>query len=321
MRNIGIVYCPKKIEKIKILKPFDRIIKNKYRKVFLKYFPLIHEKENIPCLDIQAHFIQFPSTNLIDLSEKGISRCFRKLVSIVNKSDIHSLVLDRSAKNFPDFEKHISSFLQVPIYKGKKLFEFFIQDILKQICKLVKLEVHQLHIGLIVDELCEYEVEIIKNLCRRARFISLVTKHATEMEEVGETIFEETGLLIRIGTNSNEILQHSHIVINLSQCTDFVSTIKIPKQAIVLNGGCEIKTENVKGIVINDIEVTSKNIQIPIMPLLNQLSFLEALHSDCEEDPKVFLNRILKNGYKISGFIGRNGKISFKEFSNKIIKA
>lgn len=325
MKNIAVIYVPNTPQEIisnNILYKFTPL---KYRPFFLKKLPVAWDTialSEIGCDMITT--VQFPCIyeELSKQSEKNINNACKKIHRLLEKLGVGGLVLENRLNKIPTVDSYFNSLDVFHIFKGEKTISIYMMEILKYICSLLRTKLNNVRLGVIVDDVNDEQINFIKKVSREIRFLSILSYNTENLIPVNESIYLETGLAIEVGSNARNTLKDCSILINFSTDEKLIASAKLPEQAVIVNCGREISIRNFKGIIINDICFSNSKIPMKYQSWALQSSFCEAVISQkrnmlgqSNKDIQDYsVENIKKIGYRISGFIGINGKIQKSEF-------
>ena len=329
MKTIAVIYYPKDIKDIKDIvfknKIFS-IVPNILKKIFLHRMIPISKFIEIPELKVKVCLIEFPYHSDVGLTlpESKILKYCNRIELLLKKMEIENIVLNDGIEKHISIVNYFNSLEYISLFNGKKIFELYVEEIIKRVCKLLMISIKDLKIGIICDRLDARKEGLIKKLAFELRFLSVGSPNYKKMVEIVEKIYEDTGLVVDISDDNKNFFKECNVVINFSENAQFVNNCRLYDDSIVINYGVEIERKNCKGIIIKGLNMQPNKLSLKVYPWLGRLSFCEALvnqkdditsSKDKKKDFELdYINKLKKLGYKISGFIGCNGDIMKEEF-------
>lgn len=320
MNNIGVVYCVKNISNADFNKHIKEIFPNSIKDFLLKNLSPFTKAVYLKDLDVQIHCIQFPITidKVNNLSEKAIFKAMGRVINKLRKNECSCVILDRAILKNRIVQKYFEYIKDIKVYKNNDLYLLLITETVQKICKVAKVDIHCLGVGIVIDNLDEKISQVINRIVTDIRFMHILSLNQVGIEEMADSIYDNTGLAISWGRNVKKGLKECDIIINFSNNSEFINSIKFPDKAVIINFGNEILKKEIKGIIINDLCMYSSKMPVNIHSCSDQLAFCQAfIETGKKDDNNIkYTNELKKLGYTISGFIGRNGKISLNEINN-----
>lgn len=255
-------------------------------------------------------------------SNNKIIKFMPYLNKILYDNNVDWVVLSNSLKNIEGIQESIYK-ANINILNGKIIKENMILKILEYISKVMKLEINQLDITVLVNNNKARNLKIILNLAENVKTIKLVTNNEEKFKALEEKMQEIMGILLRITNNKRKGLAKENIIINMDFSEESLNKYTINSNAIIINmqGGTKIRSKRFNGITVNDV-----NLRIPVN---YKLQFArENIYYDFEAkelyeasiyylDFEVAQKKINKDYIYIDSLVGNSGIINDKEFEEK----
>ncbi len=326
MKTIAVIYCPSGLKEILLKGSLHRFIPARLRKLFLErmlpYWHYIIFSE----MNCDVYEIQFPTVaealSLAD-HDKVLKWC-EQIDLLLQELKVDRVLLDDVLNESEVITGYFNSKEAFKIFNGDKLFILYIEEIFKTICKLLKVSITHLRVGLIVDGINAGIISIITRLSEGIRFLSILSLEHSNLSKMVENIYQDTGLVVRLSSTNTDLLKECNVIINFSKDSKFVNSCRIPDNSVIINYGCEVLKKNFSGIIINDLNMHNNKTSIKCHPWSKRLSFCEAILGlkgedtddsfDLDRLQSNYINELKGLGYRIAGFIGRNGNINMSEF-------
>ncbi len=188
--------------------------------------------------------------------EKTIYKLAVKTKKILDKTNSKKLVLSKNIKQQEEYVNDLYSY-GYEIVDGKWLFQLLIFDVLEYIIKKLELKKEHIGIAILVNDISELAIYVIKELVTTYKNVKIVTNHIHQLEHIEEKIIEEYGIFMNIGNNKRKILSKTDIILNLDFPTEVINKYQINSKATIINfrGNVKIKNKRFEGLNINDYEI------------------------------------------------------------------
>ena len=193
------------------------------------------------------------------LDEKIAYKLAMKTKNILAKTNSKKLVLSKQVKQQEAYVNYLYSY-NYEIVDGRWLFQMLIFDVLEYVIKTLKIKEEEIKIGILVNDISELAIYVIKKLVTRYKYVKIVTNHINRFKNIEEKISEEQGIFINVGNNKRKILSKTNILLNLDFPTELINRYTINNTATIVNfkGNVKIKNKRFNGLNINDYEIDWK---------------------------------------------------------------
>ena len=128
-----------------------------------------------------------------------------KTCKILDKSLSNKIVVSKQIKKQEVYLNYLYN-KNIDIVDGKWLFEILSCDALDCILKKNNLKKQEQSIAIMVNELTEYRLQIIKTLVTDYKKVTIVTNHMNKFRKIEKQILEELGITIIITNNKKKCL-------------------------------------------------------------------------------------------------------------------
>jgi hypothetical protein len=321
LKNIAVIYSPDSSLEITTNNYLYKFIPAKYRALFLSKMPITWNNIELKEMGCEVITVQFPYLNeeLAKQSDKKVNSACRKIYYTLQRLEVEGAVLEYGLHKMPVINNYFNSQDTVHIFNGKNAVVTNISEVLKYICLLLRTRLDNVRLGIIVDEMNNKQIDIVKEVSGEIRFLSILSYHTENLIPVIESVYEETGLAIDMGSDVRDVLTDCGILINFSKDANLVAAARLPEYSVIINCGIEMQNRRFQGIIINDVFFYNAKISAKGQKWISQSSFCEAVISNVTGQSELLnLNYsredIKRLGYKVSGFMGVNGKIRMSEF-------
>ena len=139
------------------------------------------------------------------LDEKIAYKLAMKTKNILAKTNSKKLVLSKQVKQQEAYVNYLYSY-NYEIVDGRWLFQMLIFDVLEYVIKTLKIKEEEIKIGILVNDISELAIYVIKKLVTRYKYVKIVTNHIDRFKNIEEKISEEQGIFINVGNNKRKIL-------------------------------------------------------------------------------------------------------------------
>ena len=212
------------------------------------------------------HIIKLENDNIIlpitktSLDEKTAYKLAIKTKTILDKTNSKKLVLSKNIKKQENYVNYLYSY-NYEIVNGKWLFQMLIFEVLEYIIKKLKIKEEDLKIGILVNDVSELAIYVIKELVTKYKYVKIVTNHIDRFKNIEDKISEEYGIFIDVGNNKRKTLAKTNLIFNLDFPMELINRYTINTVATIVNfkGNIKIKDKRFNGLNINDYEIDWKS--------------------------------------------------------------
>lgn len=238
----------------------------------------------------------------------------KKVASVLDENKIENIVINKDilnnrlfCENLVDKKKHIIT--------GRKMYRVILLRALKDISYQMKYTLPKQKLALLVDDYCIENVDLIKSVAKEVKSLTVVTTDKEKFDMISQELFKNYGIIIKVVEKNTTNLNSANTIVNVDfPCYD-MNKINIDKSCLIICGFAihyDIP-KNFDGIVIRKIEVidaenTNHNIDDLSLCEAKIYSYLRKL----KENDRIFE----REGYRINGYFGENGKLTSEDFKN-----
>ena len=235
-----------------------------------------------------------------------------KLVKLLNKNKIENVVLSEKLLSNSIFCGELIRNRKY-IVTGRRLYKVLLCRMLKDIAKQMDVSIQKLKIVLLVKEYSLESMDLINNIAKNVKSLIIVTNDADRYRRLAEELFEKYGIILKVFEKEKTNFKYAHIVINIDFLSEELNKIAVNPNSLVICGFAKKykPKNNFNGIVIKYVDIISGREEIPGVDNL----------AICEVKIYNYLRKIKENdrvfereGYRINGYFGENGKIMSDEF-------
>jgi len=300
---------------------------------YIKYY-LIRKfnitKEKMKYNDVYNDYYLIPkiygNRNRIRKNENIAINLYKKL----NNNQIKTVVLSECLNKNNEF-KNILHSKNINILNGRILFKVLIPNIIEYICKIREENIEKKEVTLLVNDLNEINIYLIKKLAKTLKVLNIVSNNTGKFKKIEKDLYEEMGIVINISNNKRKSLKNSNIIINVDFVEEMLNKYNINREAIIVNveEKINIGLKSYKGINVNYYEFSSEYINSKKKDKDNeeekhQNIFDEQLYFNINKlYESLFINNIklddklkekIQDDIDIVKLIGNNGEINEVEF-------
>lgn len=287
--------------------PFDFVIKLNEVITIKTYYLEKMDKHKII-----GRKIQFEKDNVkiyFDLSKgKNSQRLVKKLLL----NGANNVVIDKRIIECNNLLNLLRA-NDIKIFDGKWLERYLILDILEYIVNKKQIIKAETEIAITANEITDLLIEIIKNLSKQYKKLTIVTNHIEKLRKIEKEIKEKEGIVIILSNNKNKSLLKSQIILNMDFNQELINQYKIFENAIIINVEESIKIDSIRfnGIIINDYEVEIGRKEFIWREGIEKYKQKDLIEADLyvRDTYKNIKRKIQKNNISIKELYGINGII------------
>ncbi len=267
------------------------------------------EKFNI--VKLQGNRIILPIKEKYQSKEKQVkkeNKLYKKTKKIINKANSKKVILSKRVQNLKTYVNNIQS-LELDIVNGKWLFFMLIPEILEYIIKKEKTKKQDIDIHILVNDINDNTIKLIKIISKTYKNVYIVTKHIEKLKKIEEQILEENGTIIMIMNNKKKSLAKAKIIVNIDFPQELINQYIIYEKAIIVDyyGNIKINKKRFNGIIVQNYDIEIKDINKYILEskkyYIKELYEAEFYKKQPYENVR---DKIQKDGIKISKLLGTN---------------
>ena len=184
-----------------------------------------------------------------------------------------------------------------------------IPEILEYIIKKEKTKKQDIDIHILVNDINDNTIKLIKIISKTYKNVYIVTKHIEKLKKIEEQILEENGTIIMIMNNKKKSLAKAKIIVNIDFPQELINQYIIYEKAIIVDyyGNIKINKKRFNGIIVQNYDIEIKDINKYILEskkyYIKELYEAEFYKKQPYENVR---DKIQKDGIKISKLLGTN---------------
>ena len=198
-------------------------------------------------------------------------KLIKKINKVLKVNNSNKVIISKELKKEEEFINLLYS-NGIDIIQGKYLFKAIIEEFLENICIKNNLKKQDVSIGITVNDVNEWVVNLIEKLSTKFKMINVVTKKANYFKNIQKRLYDENGIIITITNNKKKALSKADIVLNIDFPEEIINKYNIKDDGIIINleEKVKIKKKRFNGKIINDYEIKIKENTDMYNVLLNQ---------------------------------------------------
>lgn len=267
------------------------------------------EKFNI--VKLQGNRIILPIKEKYQSKEKQVkkeNKLYKKTKKIIDKANSKKVILSKRVQNLKTYVNNIQS-LELDIVNGKWLFFMLIPEILEYIIKKEKTKKQDIDIHILVNDINDNTIKLIKIISKTYKNVYIVTKHIEKLKKIEEQILEENGTIIMIMNNKKKSLAKAKIIVNIDFPQELINQYIIYEKAIIIDcyENIIINKKRFNGVIIQDYDIDIKDINKYILE--NEKYYRKELYEAEFYKKQPYENirdKIQKDGIKINKLLSTN---------------
>lgn len=232
-----------------------------------------------------------------DLNEKIID----KLISKLKQDNIEYIISEKGID------------IEYNRLDGKYLLKCAIPEVVKYCYNALDKNEELEEIYILAQNYTKENIRIIESLLDKVKVVNIVTNHLRQFQEL-EKRLERKEIYITVSSNKRKALKRAELIINLD-CNNF-SGFNVNKNSIIVNCNKEFKlNKDFEGICIENIDVEINKI-MRIFSENENMDKKELFEAELIKQKDLDESRYIleKSKMKITGLIGKRGKIDLSEF-------
>lgn len=287
--------------------PFDFVIKLNEVITIKTYYLEKMDKHKII-----GRKIQFEKDNVKIYFDLSKGKNSQKLVKKLLLNGANNVVIDKKIIECNNLLNLLRA-NDINIFDGKWLERYLILDILEYIVNKKQIIKAETEIAITANEITDLLIEIIKNLSKQYKKLTIVTNHIEKLRKIEKEIKEKEGIVIILSNNKNKSLLKSQIILNMDFNQELINQYKIFENAIIINVEESIKIDAIRfnGIIINDYEVEIGRKEFIWREGIEKYKQKDLIEADLyvRDTYKNIKRKIQKNNISIKELYGINGII------------
>ena len=287
--------------------PFDFVIKLNEVITIKTYYLEKMDKHKII-----GRKIQFEKDNVKIYFDLSKGKNSQKLVKKLLLNGANNVVIDKKIIECNNLLNLLRA-NDIKIFDGKWLERYLILDILEYIVNKKQIIKAETEIAITANEITDLLIEIIKNLSKQYKKLTIVTNHIEKLRKIVKEIKEKEGIVIILSNNKNKSLLKSQIILNMDFNQELINQYKIFENAIIINVEESIKIDAIRfnGIIINDYEVEIGRKEFIWREGIEKYKQKDLIEADLyvRDTYKNIKRKIQKNNISIKELYGINGII------------
>lgn len=247
---------------------------------------------------------------IAEIEKIGYSRAetlVKKVKKILDKTMCKRVIISKYIKKQEIFVNLLHTLEGIEIIDGRWLFESLSLKVLDYLINKNKLEKDKIRISIMVNDLSEYMLEIIKIISNEYKRVNIITNHIEKFKKIEKQLLEEDGNMITVGNNKKKGISKSNIILNVDFPTELINKYNIYEKAYIINirENVKIERKRFEGVSINKYEISYKDMKEVDFDLLERFKISEIYEAQLNKRQpfKDFEKQIKKDEVKITKLI------------------
>ena len=240
--------------------------------------------------------------------EKNIKKVVIKLI----KYEVQNVVLTKELYENKSLVNTLNDY-NINIFDGRWLEKYLCIQILDYIAIQRKIPKEQTEIAVIVNQITDLSIEIIKILAKEYKKLIVVTNQIEKLRKIEKEIYDKEGILIIVSNNQKKSLVKPEIILNIDFNKITLNKYRINEKAIIVNleGNMKIEEKRFNGINVNDYDINVGREEIIWRENMKDFKTKDLLEAAIymKDTFSNISNKINKNKIEIKELYGLNGKI------------
>ena len=178
--------------------------------------------------------IILPITGEEKISVNKALKLIKKTQKLLDTTMSKKIVISKKIQQQEEYIE-LLKYYEFEIIDGKWLFELLSYQILDYITLKRKMKKQETSISILVNNLSENMIEIIKKIAKEYKRLNIITKYMEKFKKIEKQILEEDGIMITVGNNKRKGLAKSQIILNVDFSSEAISEYNIYEDAVVIN--------------------------------------------------------------------------------------
>lgn len=261
--------------------------------------------------------------------EKKMEKITQRLLKKLRELKITHIIFSNEIESSEIYVKIQQAAHQnsIDIFNGRLLMRYMDYDILEYIMNLQKTNMKQEDIYFLIKKDSTLNLQFLSKFIEKCKTVNIVTNDIDRFKKIQEKLYKKENILIGVSNNKAKSLKRAQYILNINFEQKDIEKFKINRNAIIINFKNTItyKRNIFDGININYFEISLPDEYIERFEKINEFEefdkeklyegmLIKRIEKKNREENKDIISSIIgKDGVKIVGLIGNNGKISKEE--------
>lgn len=196
------------------------------------------------------------------ISQKKSEKLARKTKKVLDKANCKKVIISKKLQQQEQYMNYLYTY-QCEIVDGKWLFEVLSEKVLDYVVNKKGLKKQEIQLSILVNDLSDIMLNIIKILATQYKKINIVTNHIEKFRKIEEKMLSKDGIMMIVTNNKKKSLSKSQLILNVDFPSELINKYNIYEEAIIINirQNTKINKKRFNGININDYEVEFENLE------------------------------------------------------------
>ncbi len=213
-------------------------------------------------IQLEGDKIILPIDGNKKIESKKARKLAKKTKKIFEKTKSKKVVISKKILEQEEYINLLYTY-NLGFIKGYWLFETLSNKAIEYILEKKKKKKQETKITILVNDLSETILAIIRILAKEYKAISIITNHREKFKKLESQILEQDGIMITVGNNKKKGLSKAEVVLNVDFPSELVNQYNICENAIIINlrGNVKINKKRFNGLSINDYEICFEGLE------------------------------------------------------------
>lgn len=205
---------------------------------------------------LQRDKIILPILGNKKVSYKKAKSLAKKINKVLTRSNCKTIVISKKIKQQEQIINYLYTY-NYEILDGKKLFTVLSEKVIDYVIEKKNLNKKNLRISILVNDLSDIVLEIIKKIVIKYKRVNIVTNHVEKFKKIEENMMDYDGIALIVSNNKKKSLIKSEIILNIDFPTELINKYQIYDEANIINLKDKIKItkKRFNGLNISDYEI------------------------------------------------------------------
>ena len=236
----------------------------------------------------------------------------KRVLKILNNSRINNIVVNNEILKNRNFCEELVDNKKY-IITGRRIYKALLLRILKDVSKQMNVDLEKLKVVLLVDEYTVENVDLIRCIARNVKSLTVVTTDKDKFNRLTTELYENFGIILKVYEKNKSNYKYANILVNADFPSYEMEKINVGNNSLIICGFAKLYKikPNFNGIIIRNVDVISR---MNSNPMIDELALCEAQIYSYLRKLKENDREFEKQGFKINGYFGENGKILSEDF-------
>lgn len=271
--------------------------------------------------------------------EKKVDKVVQSLLRQISKAKIDTVVFSNEIVQCPFYFKIEQELNQYgkKILNGRKLMKYMDYDIFEYILNLQKADIQKEEVFFLIKKDRNLDLQFLSRFIEKCKTVNIITNDIEKFKEMQTNLYEKENILIGVSNNKNKSLKRAKYIFNINMDKRDLEKFKMNRNAMIINFDSYIQynSNTFDGINVNYFQIDMPDEYIEKFEKINEDNEFDKVKlyegillkeieiekkkttmlskSELAKRKYMVQNIINRDGIKITGLIGNNGRIDERE--------